>query len=171
MSYEPTEWQNGDTITSAKLNNIEDGVSEVNSEYTPTNWQNGDVITADKLNNIEQGIVNAAGGEIGIVTCIIHVNNTSQIPDLYLGGIDYIAQYSIVACNIVAILNTGTTTPTFSLPDICNLWYLPIVGSILSTPTVVINSGNNSFSVVYNNGIEITKLNDDTKQIEITVTI
>lgn len=78
MNYEPTKWQNGDTITSAKLNNIEDGVSEVNSEYTPTNWQNGDVITADKLNNIEQGIVNAGGSGMIIsqVGSLTFINNT-----------------------------------------------------------------------------------------------
>ena len=27
--------------------------------YTPTNWQTGDTITAEKMNNIEQGIQNA----------------------------------------------------------------------------------------------------------------
>ena len=27
--------------------------------YTPTNWQTGDTITAEKMNNIENGIVNA----------------------------------------------------------------------------------------------------------------
>ena len=27
--------------------------------YTPTNWQDGDIITAAKLNNIEQGLVSA----------------------------------------------------------------------------------------------------------------
>jgi hypothetical protein len=26
--------------------------------YTQTNWQDGDIITAAKLNNIEQGLVN-----------------------------------------------------------------------------------------------------------------
>lgn len=26
--------------------------------YTPTNWQDGDIITAAKLNKIEQGLVN-----------------------------------------------------------------------------------------------------------------
>ena len=30
--------------------------------YTPTEWKNGDIITAAKMNNIEQGIVDAAGG-------------------------------------------------------------------------------------------------------------
>lgn len=30
--------------------------------YTPTSWQNGDVITSAKLNKIENGIANAGGG-------------------------------------------------------------------------------------------------------------
>ena len=30
--------------------------------YTPNTWANGDVITSAKLNNIEQGIANAGGG-------------------------------------------------------------------------------------------------------------
>lgn len=32
--------------------------------YTPTNWQTGDTITADKLNNMEQAIANAGGAVI-----------------------------------------------------------------------------------------------------------
>ena len=30
--------------------------------YTPTNWQTGDIITAAKLNNMEQGITSASDG-------------------------------------------------------------------------------------------------------------
>lgn len=30
--------------------------------YTPTNWANGDVITSEKLNKIEQGLANGGGG-------------------------------------------------------------------------------------------------------------
>lgn len=30
--------------------------------YTPTTWANGDTITAQKMNNIEQGIVDASSG-------------------------------------------------------------------------------------------------------------
>lgn len=30
--------------------------------YTPNTWANGDVITSAKLNNMEQGIANAGGG-------------------------------------------------------------------------------------------------------------
>ena len=36
MSYEPNTWSNGDTITATKLNNMEAGVQDMNSEYTPT---------------------------------------------------------------------------------------------------------------------------------------
>lgn len=62
MAYTPTDWKCGQTVTVEKLNNIERGVAEVNSEYTPTTWQCGDVITAEKMNKIEQGIANAGGG-------------------------------------------------------------------------------------------------------------
>lgn len=35
--------------------------------YTPTNWQAGDIITAAKLNNMESGIANAGGSEYDII--------------------------------------------------------------------------------------------------------
>ena len=35
--------------------------------YTPTEWENGDTITAEKMNNIESGISNSATGKIAIV--------------------------------------------------------------------------------------------------------
>ena len=59
MAYEPTNWNKGDTITASKLNNIEGGVAEANSEYVPKEWVCGETITADALNNIEQGIQQA----------------------------------------------------------------------------------------------------------------
>jgi hypothetical protein len=30
--------------------------------YTPTTWQTGDTITAEKLNKLENGVANAGGG-------------------------------------------------------------------------------------------------------------
>ena len=62
MAYTPTDWECGQTVTAEKLNNIERGVADVNSEYTPTTWQCGDLITAEAMNKIEQGIANAGGG-------------------------------------------------------------------------------------------------------------
>lgn len=36
--------------------------------YTPTTWTTGDTITATKLNKIEQGIASAGGGVSGLCT-------------------------------------------------------------------------------------------------------
>lgn len=36
--------------------------------YTPTTWVTGDTITATKLNNMEQGIANAGGTSFAIIT-------------------------------------------------------------------------------------------------------
>lgn len=58
MSYTPTEWSDGDSVTTAKLNNLESGVSAVG--YEPTEWSAGDVVTAEKLNKLEQGVAESA---------------------------------------------------------------------------------------------------------------
>lgn len=62
MSYEPTEWQCGDSVTADRMNKMERGIADMNSEYIPNEWSCGDVITADKLNHMEQGIANGGGG-------------------------------------------------------------------------------------------------------------
>lgn len=36
MSYTPTEWQTGDTITAEKLNNMEDGIENANEPFIVT---------------------------------------------------------------------------------------------------------------------------------------
>lgn len=59
MSYEPTNWKTGDVVTSAKLNKIEGGVSEMSEAYEPTVWKTGDVVTSAKLNKIEQALADA----------------------------------------------------------------------------------------------------------------
>ncbi len=60
MSYEPTVWVDGDHVTSAKLNKLEQGVNSMS--YTPTVWNAGDVVTAEKLNKLEQGVADSGGG-------------------------------------------------------------------------------------------------------------
>ena len=60
MSYEPTVWVDGDHVTSAKLNKLEQGVNSMS--YTPTVWNAGDVVTAEKLNKLEQGVAEGGGG-------------------------------------------------------------------------------------------------------------
>ena len=76
MSYTPTSWENGDTITAEGLNNIERGVADIDSGYTPTVWQTGDIITAEKLNKIEQGIADAAGSAITVESLSVSSNGT-----------------------------------------------------------------------------------------------
>lgn len=57
MSYLQNEWNDGDAVTSAKLNNLESGVTAVG--YEPTTWAAGDVVTAEKLNHLEQGVADS----------------------------------------------------------------------------------------------------------------
>lgn len=49
--------------------------------YTPTTWATGDTITAAKLNNIEDGIVEAAqsgGGGWDAEVCCYHADNSAS---------------------------------------------------------------------------------------------
>lgn len=66
MSYEPTVWVDGDHVTSAKLNKLEQGVNSMS--YTPTVWNAGDVVTAEKLNKLEQGVAEGGGGGFDVPT-------------------------------------------------------------------------------------------------------
>lgn len=38
--------------------------------YEPTNWQTGDVVTSQKLNKLEQGVADAGGGGVLVVSII-----------------------------------------------------------------------------------------------------
>ena len=58
MTYEKTEWKDGDIITAEKLNHIETGVEEINMSYEKNKWNDGDIITAEKLNHLEDGVGN-----------------------------------------------------------------------------------------------------------------
>ena len=46
--------------------------------YTPTSWSTGDTITAAAMNKIENGIANAGGGGYDAVVYIYHDNNSSH---------------------------------------------------------------------------------------------
>lgn len=45
--------------------------------YTPTNWKAGDTVTSTKLNKMEQGIVNAGGANILVTNCNLDSSNAS----------------------------------------------------------------------------------------------
>lgn len=76
MSYEPTEWVDGDHVTSAKLNKLEQGVNSMS--YTPTVWNAGDVVTAEKLNKLEQGVAEGGGGGDFNTAEVTIVNNNNN---------------------------------------------------------------------------------------------
>lgn len=48
--------------------------------YTPTNWKAGDTVTSAKLNKIEQGIASAGGANILVANCNLDSSNTSGDP-------------------------------------------------------------------------------------------
>ena len=47
-------------------------------EYTPTTWANGNTVTAAALNNIEQGIVNGGGSSDFSTATVTVINNGAQ---------------------------------------------------------------------------------------------
>lgn len=89
MSYEPTVWVDGDHVTSAKLNKLEQGVNSMS--YTPTVWNAGDVVTAEKLNKLEQGVAEGGGGGSGdlteaTVTLQVVGGGAKDITNYFIGG-------------------------------------------------------------------------------------
>ena len=51
--------------------------------YTPTTWTTGDTITASALNKIEQGIADAGGGAGGLVVNVMSVDGTLTMDATY----------------------------------------------------------------------------------------
>ena len=47
--------------------------------YEPTNWKSGDTVTSAKLNKIEQGIANAGGGGGGASALVCNVDQTGTL--------------------------------------------------------------------------------------------
>ena len=59
MSYEPTNWQNGDTITAEKLNKMESGIAENDGYWIPLEFTAGVFsVPADKQNEVELMLIN-----------------------------------------------------------------------------------------------------------------
>lgn len=50
--------------------------------YTPTQWSAGDTVTSAKLNKMEQGIANAGGANILVAHVIFKENGEELIPTL-----------------------------------------------------------------------------------------
>ena len=110
MSYEPTVWVDGDHVTSAKLNKLEQGVNSMS--YTPTVWNAGDVVTAEKLNKLEQGVAEGGGGGDFSIAEVTFVN---------LASVGWYTVYCLVAndevgCNTASIDVSGGAGHTVLIP-------------------------------------------------------
>ncbi len=80
--------------------------------YAPTTWANGDTITAQKMNNIEQGIVDASSGGGGsdfvIIECAAPLNGRLEAFECdYVDPDDITA--ALTAGKIPVIKLVGTT--------------------------------------------------------------
>lgn len=95
MSYEPTEWKSGDVVTSAKLNKMEQGISEAGSGLPAvTSDDNGDVLAV-----VEGEWAKAAPSGSNVVI----LDETAMQTKTYN---DYIAYAN--AGKIIFVLFTGT---------------------------------------------------------------
>ena len=77
MAYIPTEWETGDVITAAKLNNIEDGIVANEEAIAEISVD----LTIDQTTLIPQSVEHAAGDIEKIITakiCVLHVTLYAQ---------------------------------------------------------------------------------------------
>ena len=90
--------------------------------YTPTTWANGDIITAAKMNNIEQGIVDASGGggsDFAIIECAATLNSSmDEFRCLYVDPNDITAALTAGKIPVIKLVGTveglaGTATASF----------------------------------------------------------
>ena len=69
--------------------------------YTPTTWTTGDTITATKLNKIEQGIADSGGGGYDAEVHIYHDNNSEHDYEFTIISGSFADLASKIADNIV----------------------------------------------------------------------
>lgn len=64
--------------------------------YTPTTWTTGDTITASALNKIENGIANAGGGGYDAEIYIYHDNNSAHDYDIGIISGNFASLYAMI---------------------------------------------------------------------------
>ncbi len=79
--------------------------------YTPTEWNTGDTITAEKLNNMEQGIASAGGGGAFLVGIDIQTQTLDktwqEIHDALASGQDARVFAVIEGMGVMSMTITG----------------------------------------------------------------
>lgn len=94
--------------------------------YTPTNWVTGDTITATKLNNMEQGIANAGGGVSGLITDTNDAldKTYNEINDMISAGVlPYIKYNSGYVLRLIYMSDSDDYVVQFGAYDIENQAY------------------------------------------------
>ena len=108
MSYEPTNWKDGDLVTSAKLNKLEQGIADSLSDVDISNPTNGQTLI---YNGTSGKWENGSGGGVLIVGSVIEGGHETldktwkEIHDAlrtnavstYAGGSDASFQYPVLA--------------------------------------------------------------------------
>ena len=118
MSYIPTEWQTGDIITAAKLNNIENGI--VNNEEAIDDAElkvleydiEGELVANPYSTNTFSSVkINVTGGSgdsyfdvTDISRCVLKLNfsNNKTVFAFYCGDVDFIA-YGAINSGIIGV--------------------------------------------------------------------
>lgn len=114
MSYEPTQWSAGDTVTSAKLNKIEQGIAANGEILLVHTTLNGDNLPT--LDKTWQEIHDAD------ICYIIYRNNESSACILVMGTSIYEGEYTVGATNFqdlqVYVTDSPNNYPTRSMTPI-----------------------------------------------------
>lgn len=94
--------------------------------YTPTNWVTGDTVTATKMNKLEQGVANAGDGGHDAIVSFYHENNSSSDWECSIISGDFATLASMVADDIAPDINirlTNLMTPERSSLSAVAIYY------------------------------------------------
>ena len=148
MSYEPTNWQTGDIVTSQKLNKLESGVEGINMSYEPTTWQTGDVVTSTKLNKLEQGVAAGGGGSSDYTTATVTFINTNEDQNPYSLLVTEVANGSLSLTMLEVASERQITIPLYNGEFYLSLYALQTDTFDPSTQLI----GTGGVDVDYDNG-------------------
>ena len=113
MNYEKTAWKNGDVVTSAKLNNIEDGIGNLYSDVTEISTK------VNELNDEVEDLINKP--ETITIECDVEdeVFKTKGAASIYGKEVELITEDSIdsyVTVPTIILNGNSNTRPNFYAP-------------------------------------------------------
>lgn len=106
MAYEPHEWQVGDKITSARLNNMERGIWVANNVMLSIQEADGEMTIDASYNDIMGALT--AGQMIFLINGAAELNDIKIMPVLGCGYDSYLGKYIIDAFDFQS---RSTSTP------------------------------------------------------------